>query len=142
MPNSWRVIWFENNQKFKKSGFAGDSPKASGAIDYAKSVAARGILVSNIHVVSMRKTFAPTQKMLKEQPPGTFWCPWCIKWREFTTFAVVRNGEEGIELLRCPICTISTNDFFIKKYNPILVARAQARVPRLPSVKTLKRRRR
>lgn len=135
MPNSWRVIWFESNRKFKKSNFPGDSPRASGAIDYAKSIVARGIPVSNVHVVSMRKTYAPTPKMLKEQPQGTFWCPWCIKWREFRTFAVDRNGEVGIEMLRCPICTISVNDFFIKKYNPILVARASITSARLPKTK-------
>lgn len=144
MPNAWMVIWFENNQKFMKRNFPGESPRASGAIDYAKSIVARGIPVAQVHVVSMRKAFAPPPKI--KQPPGTFWCPFCLKYREFRIYAVVTDGWEGPEILRCPVCHVSVSDYWIRKYNSLLVAKvemaASMKTTRLPSVKTIKGRRR
>jgi hypothetical protein len=133
MTNAWKVIWYENGRKLKKSGFPGDSPKASGVIDFAKGVIARGIPVANVHVVSMKKGFAPTPQMRVRQEPGTSWCPYCLKWREFRIFAVKIGGEMISPAdFRCPICTISVNDYYVKKYNPMLYARATQPVVRVP----------
>jgi hypothetical protein len=142
MSNKWKVIWYENNHKLKKSGFPGDSPRASGAIDYAKSIISRGISASDVHVVSQRKAFAPTTQMQAKQIAGTSWCPYCLKWREFRLFAIMSDGIAGPEDFRCPICTISVNDHYVRRYNTILVARSETRVPRLPKAKTVPARRR
>jgi len=139
MTNAWKVIWFEDNRKLKKTGFPGDSPRASGAIDYAKSIIARGISASDVHVVSQRKAFAPIKA---QQESGTAWCPYCLKWREFRLFAVKHDGIVGPEDFRCPICTISVNDYYVRHYNSLLVARSETKTPRLPKAKVVPARRR
>lgn len=142
MINSWKVIWYENNKKLKKTGFPGDSPSASGAIDYAKSLIARGIPASNVHVVSMKRAYQPTMEMKKKRTSGSAWCPYCLKWREFRHFALKIDGVIGTEELRCPICTISTNDYYVRRFNMELVAHAETKVPRLPKAKVVPARRR
>jgi hypothetical protein len=130
--NSWKVIWYENNKKLKKTGFPGDSPKASGAIDYARRIIARGVPVGNVHVVSMRRGFGPTDQMKLKQEAGTSWCPYCVKWREFRIFAVkISDGSISPADFRCPICTISVNDYWVRMHNPVLYARATAPVVRV-----------
>ena len=142
MVNGWIVIWLDGGKKLKKNGFEGDSPTASGAIAYAKALIARGILVKNVHVISKRKAFAPTEKMQAKQEDGALWCPYCLKWRHFRVSAIIRDGILGPESLRCPICSISVNDFYVKRYNPVMVARAEVKIPRLPKAKTVPARRR
>lgn len=124
MVNSWLVIWYEGGKKLKKNGFDGDSPRASGAIDYAKKVIARGIPAANVHVVSKRKAFGPTPAMRAKQEPGTSWCPYCLKWRTFRIFAIRWHEVVIPPDYRCPICTISVADHYVQLYNPVLFARA------------------
>lgn len=142
MPNSWKVIWFEGGRKLKKSAFPGDSPRASGAIDYAKSVVARGIPVENVHVVSMKRGYPPTAKAREERMSGTVWCPYCLKYREFRLSSISVAGVLGPEDYRCPVCLISTQDYFVRKYNFDQVTRMETTVPRLPKAKTVPPRRR
>lgn len=40
--------------------------------------------------------------------PGTLWCPYCSDWRKF-------YYQDGY--YKCEICTISTDDFYTKRYN-------------------------
>jgi len=42
-------------------------------------------------------------------PKGKLWCPYCSDWRRFFL--------ENDGYTRCEICTISTRDFYTKKYN-------------------------
>jgi hypothetical protein len=142
MTNGWTVIWFDGGRKLKKNGFEGDSPTASGAVAYAKAIIARGIPVDKVNVISKRKAFAPTTNMLARREPGLAWCPYCLKWREFRTYAIRVDGVIGPEALRCPICTISSHDYYVKKYNAMLVARSETKVPRLPKAKVVPARRR
>lgn len=142
MANAWKVIWFEGGRKLKKTGFPGESPRASGAIDYAKSIIARGISASEVHVVSQRKGFAPTDQMKAKQEPGTAWCPYCVKWRRFHVSALRHDGILGPEAMRCPICTISVNDYYVKVYNQLLAVRWETSTPRLTRSKSSTSRRR
>lgn len=140
MANSWKVIWFENHKKYKKTGFPGDSPRASGVIDYAKSIIARGIPVDQVHVVSMRKGYPPTREAQLHRPQGSTWCPYCLKYREFHLAALMVDGIPGPEDFRCPVCTISIQDYYVRKYSADLVARMEASTPRLPKPKPVRRR--
>lgn len=45
-------------------------------------------------------------------PRGHSWCPYCIKYRVFV-------WSEKFSLKRCPICSITEQDFYYKKYNGI-----------------------
>jgi len=129
--NAWKVIWYENSHKYLKNNFDGDSPRASGAIDYAKSLIARGIPVDHVHVVSKRKAFPPTTEMLAKKILGFSWCPYCLKWREFKYSALKLKDMVIPEEYRCPVCTISINDYYVKLYNPILIAHMEAKPVRL-----------
>lgn len=143
MINGWVVIWFQNHRKYKKNGFEGDSPSASGAIDYAKKVVtSRGIPVKDVHIVSKRKAFGPSQKALGKREPGSLWCPYCLKWRFFHISSVMNDGIVGPELMRCPICTISVNDYYVKKYNATMVARIEQKPVRVGKAKVVPARRR
>lgn len=133
--NVWAVIWIENNRKHMKNGFQGDLPKSSGAYDFAKSLVARGILVDNVHVISKRKAYGPTKRHPKPPQLGMWWCPYCLKWRYFREFAVRRDGIIGPAEMRCPICTISIHDFYVRKYNQLLTARIEMTAVRLKKVK-------
>lgn len=147
MENGWVVFWSENGKKFKRNGFEGNSPRASGAIDYAKSVIARGIPVANVHVVSKRKGFAPPPAQRESPGPDYSWCPYCIRWRVFRIYGIRKDGFTVPPDYRCPVCTISVNDHYVRKHNPLLVARAEAKLvrtgkPRDPSTGQLLRGRR
>ena len=42
-------------------------------------------------------------------PKGKLWCPYCSDWRKFIA--------EYDGYTRCEVCTISTRDFYTRKYN-------------------------
>lgn len=138
-PNTWNVIWYRENKKYIKGPFVGDKPSESGALAFAKKLKGKGIPVSNIHIVSRRKTFAPPPDKLKAPDPGMTWCPYCLKWREFVEKAIRKDGLLGPVDWRCPICTVSIHDYYIRMYNPAMIIRYEARKTKVPSEKMLKR---
>lgn len=112
MENAWRVVWRKNGKRVRKT-FQGDLPRP--AIDFAKKVKAAGFLDVEVH--SVRKAFPIPASKLKERKPGHLWCPYCLKWREFKMLAVRFSWGVAEPALRCPLCYISTEDAFVKKYN-------------------------
>lgn len=128
--NSWKVMWLEDGRKRHKT-FPGNSPKTSGAVDYAKERKIRGLTV---YVISVGKAFPPplvNPKLphlgFKEAPPGLLWCPYCIAFREFHEAALRIKLEGGVidgpEAWRCTVCTISIYDYFVRSYNEFMVSR-------------------
>lgn len=135
--NAWNVIFFKEGKKYIKV-FEGEKPGESGAITYAKKLKARGII--QVEVVSRRKAFGPP--LAKQHPPqeGLLWCPYCLKWREFTERAIRTNGLLGPMVWRCPVCTISVNDYHIRRFNVVMVARLDHRSrTRVPSEKEIRK---
>jgi len=113
MVNAWKVIWSENKKKFLRK-FEGDSPAE--AVSFAKGLKSRGL---SVEVISGRKAFKPKWDKVEPPGPGMWWCPYCIKWREFREFAVRdANGVIGPEYMRCPVCTISIFNYWVALFNP------------------------
>lgn len=111
MNNSWKVYWWEDGKKkFKR--FLQDKPTE--AIAYAKELRRQG---KEIEVVSARRAFRTTEAKRLEREPGMLWCPYCVKWRRFKIFSVRREHYISEAFLRCPVCTVSTNDYYVKKFN-------------------------
>lgn len=128
IDNAWKVQFHkEGKLVFKK--FEGNSPKASGAVDFAAALKNRGI---SVDVISVRRAFPPPLKDRKkpwlgtQDPPqhGLLWCPYCLKWRDFHYAAIMRETL-GPEMFRCPVCTISTSDYYVKKFNPEMFLRLE-----------------
>lgn len=140
--NAWN-IQFERNGKLVIRVFEGDSPKGSGATDFARELLASGI---SCNIISRRHAFPPTGKHVDPPGPGLLWCPYCIKWREFEEAAVVRAEYETPELMRCTVCTISIRDYYVRLYNPIIVERMEIeremKKAKAPNRPVLRRRRR
>lgn len=141
MQNAWNVQFVKEGQIVIKV-FEGDSPKASGAVGFARDLATHGILYE---IISRRRAFAPPAS--KATPPGhgLLWCPYCIKWREFDTLVVVRPTYETPPLLRCTVCLVSVADHWIRKYNPVFVERhaieQEMRTAKAPVKPKIRRRR-
>lgn len=114
----WKVFWREEGKLYFKT-FKGRRPTE--AVEFGKSLKRRGILV--VDVVSMSRAFPPPLHKLKPDRQGLLWCPYCIKWREFK--------EEGLPnsplliYMRCPTCSISIKDAYVRTYNPELVLRIE-----------------
>jgi hypothetical protein len=142
MPNAWNVQFIEDGV-LKQKVFEGDSPKESGAVEFAKDKRAHGTVVD---VISRRRAYPPPLKQQTSPSPGLLWCPYCIKWREFEESIVVRDAYETPPALRCGVCTISIRDYYVRKYNPELVLRmdveAELRRAKVPDKKVYVRRRR
>ena len=111
----WKVLWRteEGQKKFKR--FVGAKP--SEAVQFAKSLKSQGL---KPNVISTSHAFAPTVEQEKNRRPGMIWCPYCIRWRNFKLMALKKSTYTTDAFMRCPVCTISTNDFFVKKYNGFL----------------------
>lgn len=144
MNNAWNVLYKEDERLLIKV-FEGDSPKESGAVPFAKELRLNGITAE---VISRRRAFAPQGWPYQVNPPapGLVWCPYCVKWREYEEASVVHDDYETPSLLRCTVCTISIKDFYVRKYNPILVERyeiqAELNKTKVPTQKVRLRRRR
>lgn len=112
---SWKVLWTkpEGGKSYKK--FVDKSPKE--AIAFGKELKRQGIRPS---IISSNKAWPPTKEQEINRRPGDIWCPYCIKWRRFKLFAIRKKNYTTDAFLRCPVCTISTNDFYVKKYNGML----------------------
>lgn len=121
MDNAWNVQFLDAGV-LRVKVFEGDSPKASGAVQFAKSLREHG---TEVDIISRRRAFSPPAKQLQPPHPSMMWCPYCIKWREFEESIVVRDEYETPALLRCPTCLISIRDYHVRRYNPMLVARME-----------------
>lgn len=112
MTNAWKVLWKEKGQTLSKT-FEGDKPSETDAPAFIKHLKARGI--SDVYIVSKRRAYAPP--VGQKAPIGLLWCPFCVKFREFAVYAVSRDGIVGPEVYRCTVCTISTEHYWVRKYN-------------------------
>lgn len=114
MNNNWRVFWIkaEGGKAFKQF----NHEKPTKAIAYAKELKRKGL---KPWIVST-KSWRPTEKQEVNRRPGMLWCPYCIKWRNFKLLKVKKPTFVSEAFMRCPYCLISTNDFFVKKYNGFL----------------------
>lgn len=142
MQNAWNVQFHKEGRTVIRV-FEGDSPKQSGAVQFAAELKSHG---TPVDIISRRHAFPPTGKHLNPPHPGLLWCPYCIKWREFEESAIVRPDYETPELMRCTVCTISIRDYHVRMYNPTFVARLEAeqeiRKAKVPTKPVLRRRRR
>ena len=125
MTNAWKVIWYDDDRKFLKR-FEGDSPRESGAIEFGKSLQSVGI--KSIHIVSQRKAFAPPKDKLVPPEHGMLWCPYCLKWKTFIETSIMdKDGIRSPIDWRCPVCTISIRNFYVRRYNLEMVLRFEGR---------------
>lgn len=117
-------------------------PRESGAIDYGQKLKSRGIPTEQIHIVSRRHGFAPPPKLRHPPQGGMFWCPYCLKWRNFIEKSIKRDGLRGPLLWRCPICTVSVKDAKVRQYNLVMVEKLEARaqVKKLATAQKIKKR--
>ena len=132
--NTWNVIWWQASKKYIRH-FKGDKPSESGAITFGKRLQEQGITP---HIVSGSKAFPPPLK--KRIPPeqGMLWCPYCLKWRNFVQKAIKRDELVGPNLWRCPICTISIKDAYVRMNNSMMVIRLEGSRVKLPSEKSVR----
>lgn len=138
---NWGVIWFKEGKKFKRLGFYGLKPSESGALDFAKKLKREGIPVADIHVISANHAFQTPVKQLRPPEPGMMWCPYCLKWRHFFyRFIRHHDGSRSPTLWRCPICSISTHDAYVRRYNPVQYLVLEGKENKLPSEKMIRRR--
>jgi hypothetical protein len=61
-----------------------------------------------VDIISMTMAFAPKQP----GPKKHLWCPYCRKYRVFV-------WDSKFDVDRCPVCRITYNDYWVKKYNGI-----------------------
>lgn len=120
MDNAWNVQWVTADGVLTKKAFEGNSPKLSGAVDFAADLRKHGF---SVEVISRRRAFPIPMKMAIPPQMGLLWCPYCIKWRDFQEAAVQHGDRVGPELLRCPVCTISVMDYYFRLYNSIFAER-------------------
>ena len=118
MENAWKTQWEEEGRRRYKE-FAGDKPTP--AVEFGKKLKLRGIAV--VDVISVRRAFPPPLKHQTSPGPGYLWCPYCLKWRPFEESAVQYTDFYTPAVMRCPVCTISIKDAFVRMYNPELVIR-------------------
>lgn len=113
MVNAWKVQWRADGRKLVRT-FEGDKPSEAGALDFAKRLKNQGLV--DVALISKRRAFAPPAG---SKPPqvGYLWCPYCVKWREFDTYSIRTNGIIGPSSYRCTICTITVNNYWVRKYN-------------------------
>jgi len=115
MDITWKVLWRKEDgaKAFRK--FQNNSPKE--AVAFGKSLKKQGL---KPNIISSNKAWPPTKEQEQNRRSGDIWCPYCIKWRRFKLFALKKKLYTSEAFLRCPICTISTNDFYVRKYNGMI----------------------
>ncbi|HUV13117.1 MAG TPA: hypothetical protein VMY18_05705 [Acidobacteriota bacterium] len=118
MINAWKVLWKDQDGAKKFRRFEGDKPTE--AVEFGKELKRRGFPVD---VISARKGFPPPLKVSQPDRIGTLWCPYCVKWRDFHETAVKWEGFITPVILRCTTCTISVKDAYVRRYNPLIVAK-------------------
>jgi len=136
MGNAWNVIWWTAEGKKKQRAFEGELPREAGAIDFGKKLQSDGLKPV---IVSRRKAFGPPLAKIKPPQRGMLWCPYCLKWCFFKEYSIRVDGLIGPMKWRCPVCTISIYDAYVKKYNPEMVERLDTRFQKkVPSTKILR----
>ena len=123
--NAWRVYWTEEGRR-KYRHFEGSESNAErkglrwyekpleSAVAFAKELKKQGHAPE---IVSCRQAFIPTLKD-KKPGPGFMWCPYCMKWRQFRLFKVLRkDGIPSQGANRCPVCTITEDNYYVQRYN-------------------------
>lgn len=103
-------------------------PELRDAIDYAKALKSKG---NKTHVVCMNKAWPPTKEQQLLRKPEQMWCPYCIKWRKFRLFRIKTQYYTTEAKMRCPICTISTDDYWVKKNNGFIEHITEAELVRM-----------
>lgn len=119
---SWTVIWWDASKRKYIRRFPGDKPSSSGALEFGKQLQARGL---KPEIVSGSKAFPPPAKLRIAPEEGMIWCPYCLKWRKFHKKAIAREGVVGPGLWRCPVCTISIKDAYVRMYNQTMIIRLE-----------------
>ncbi|HET7713633.1 MAG TPA: hypothetical protein VFK94_04895 [Patescibacteria group bacterium] len=119
----WTVKWRNPEGKLSKKHFEGKSPAE--AVQFAKQLKKQGL---SPNVFSSNHAFPPTKDQEEKRRPGMMWCPYCIKWRNFKMMAIKRSTYTSEAFMRCPICTISVNDYYVRKYNGFLEHMTEAEV--------------
>jgi hypothetical protein len=109
----WKVIWTTDDGKRALKKF--DDIKV--AIALKKELTAR--YHREAFVVSATKAYGPKSRPKAGPRPGSryLWCPYCIDWRIFHYRAVKKDGLRSPAAIRCPVCTISDADYFVRKFN-------------------------
>lgn len=133
--NAWNVIWWQAGKKYRRR-FEGDKPSESGATAFAKSLQAQDITP---HLSSASKAYPPPLKLRIPPDASMLWCPYCLKWRFFVDKAIRHGGWVGPSLWRCPICTISIKDAYVRRYNVTMVIRLEGAKVKVPSEKLVRR---
>lgn len=118
MTNAWKVMW-EYQEGRKKKKFEGDSPKE--AVDFGKDLKKKGLVV--LGVISMRKAYAPKIGSDDADRVGHMWCPYCVKYRPFEFLSRWIGKVLLPPELRCPVCGVSINDYWVRHFNPLIAAR-------------------
>lgn len=115
MKRKWKVLWktADGKKTFRKF----DGPKPSEAVQFAKQLKRQGLAPN---VISVNHAYPPTQQQEEKRRTGQIWCPYCLRWRSFKLYAIRRKTYVTDAQMRCPVCTISTNDFYVKKFNGFL----------------------
>lgn len=114
MTINWKVIWKDENDKKHFRLFPGSSPKESGAGGFFRELKDQG---HTAYLISANKAWPPTQKQEVNRRPGLVWCPYCVKWRNFKLYAIRKPTYVTEALMRCPVCGISSNDYYVRQYN-------------------------
>jgi len=115
VSRKWKVLW--KNKEGKKTFRMFPGPKPTEAVIYARQLKRDGLAPN---VISAGHAYPPTKEQEEKRRPGMMWCPYCIKWRTFKLLAIKRPTYTSEAFMRCPVCTISTNEFYVKKYNGFL----------------------
>lgn len=118
MGNTWKIIWTDKEGKRRLKRF-GDVKEAIAKRDSLREAGLDPNVVSAVHAFAIPKLDKKGKPHRKSQPPSGrhIWCPYCIEWRLFSVSAIRFDGISSPEANRCPVCTISDEDFHVKKMN-------------------------
>lgn len=138
----WQVVWINpKNNKVVRKDFGDDFHEAMKVYTRAVELGARATTLrcKNMSFPPPEKwrprmepvlnaRGKPTGEQIKHEPleglnrQGTYWCPYCIKFRKFRH----RDGyytTEGVWMaepaLVCPMCHIEHTAFYVKFWNPL-----------------------
>jgi rubrerythrin len=125
MKNHWKVIWVDKKKRKRLTRFK----EVKDAVVYRDRLKADNL---EVYVVSASQSY-PIPRFTKsgkrhpkaDRPSSRhWWCPYCIEWRMFEHSAIRYKTDgfwlTGPEQWRCPICTISEAEYWVRKYNGML----------------------
>ena len=123
MANTWQVVLFKENKRLGKN-----VPDAAVGLAVVQALKERGV---ESRLISKKRAFGPKGE---DPDDGRLWCPYCRRWTEF----VVPYGDDvlgatAVESLQvyyemcnrsdirvCLWCTVSTQEYYVKFFNPDL----------------------